>query len=95
MPLVRIKDKAQITLPVEVRRQLGVGTGDYVKIEMRDGEAVIKPQLVADRFPTVRLSAEGQRRVEEAEAEIEAGRGQTYNNVEDLIEDLHRATQDE
>ena len=92
MPLVRVKDKAQITLPLAVRRQLGVKTGDYVKIEMRDGEAVIKPQLVADRFPTVRLSAEGKRLVAEAEEDEREGRMRRYATVEAMIEDLHRGT---
>lgn len=95
MSLVRVKSKAQITLPLEVRRKLGVSTGDYLKVEVRGGEVILKPQAVADRFPTVRLSAEGQRLVEEAEAEIREGRGQRYSNVEELIEDLNRGPADQ
>lgn len=95
MSLVRVRDKAQITLPARVRRALGIEEGDYLRVEVRDDEVVLRPQLVGDRFPTVRLSAEGQRRVEEAEAEIREGRGKRYRNVEELIEDLHRGTGDE
>ena len=34
MPLVKIKEKGQVTLPAKIRRGVGLGTGDYVKIEM-------------------------------------------------------------
>jgi AbrB family looped-hinge helix DNA binding protein len=95
MSLVRIKDKAQITLPVEVRRRLGVGTGDYVKIEMRGGEAVITPQSVLDRLPTFELSEEGERMLEEALDDVRAGRVKSYDSVEALIEDLHRGVWEE
>ena len=41
--LAKITSKGQMTLPVEVRRALGVGTGDFVRIEKSEsGEFTLK-----------------------------------------------------
>jgi AbrB family looped-hinge helix DNA binding protein len=42
--LAKITSKGQLTLPAGVRRQLGLGTGDYVRIEgPKHRSFVIKP----------------------------------------------------
>lgn len=44
MPTAKVTSKGQITLPREVREQLGVDKGDRVKFVIRDdGEVVIEP----------------------------------------------------
>jgi AbrB family looped-hinge helix DNA binding protein len=41
--VAKITTKGQLTLPAGVRRQLGIGSGDYVRIEsQRDGNFVLK-----------------------------------------------------
>ncbi|MDF1521530.1 MAG: AbrB/MazE/SpoVT family DNA-binding domain-containing protein [Trueperaceae bacterium] len=35
--------KGQITIPVEVRKQLGLGRGDRVEFTLEDGAAVLRP----------------------------------------------------
>lgn len=44
--LVRIQEKGQVTLPVEVRRKLGLKKGDLVAVEATEGAVVITPQEV-------------------------------------------------
>lgn len=51
MALVRIKDRAQITLPPEVRKALNVGVGDYLETELVEGGILLKPVEVVDRSP--------------------------------------------
>jgi antitoxin PrlF len=42
--LAKITSKGQLTLPAGVRRDLGIGSGDYVRIEKRkDGNFILKP----------------------------------------------------
>lgn len=41
-------------------------------------------------FPEVKLSAEGERMLQEGLDDIAAGRVRSYDTVEDLIADLHR-----
>lgn len=40
---VRITSKGQVTIPQQVRRELGLEPGDEVAIEVRDGVAAIVP----------------------------------------------------
>jgi AbrB family looped-hinge helix DNA binding protein len=49
MALVKIKDRAQITLPPEVRQALNVGVGDYLHVEVVEGGVLLKPVAVVER----------------------------------------------
>lgn len=49
MALVKIKDRAQITLPPEVRQALNVGVGDYLEAEVVEGGVLLKPVAVVER----------------------------------------------
>lgn len=49
MALVKIKDRAQITLPPEVRQALNVGVGDYLEAEVVGGGVLLKPVAVVER----------------------------------------------
>lgn len=49
MLLVKIKDRAQITLPPEVRQALRVGVGDYLEAEVVEGGVLLKPVAVIER----------------------------------------------
>lgn len=49
MPQVKIKDKYQVTIPAQIRKQLGLEVGDLLKAELEDDHIVLKPQLVVDK----------------------------------------------
>ena len=49
MPLVKIKDKYQVTFPAEVRRILDLKIRDYLEVEARDAAIVLKPKAVINR----------------------------------------------
>jgi len=42
--LVRVQEKGQVTLPVDVRRKLGLKKGDLVAVVETDGGVLITPQ---------------------------------------------------
>lgn len=47
MPSATITSKGQITLPVEIRRALGVGPGDRVSFRTTsDGRVVVEPETL-------------------------------------------------
>lgn len=52
MALVKIKDRAQITLPPDVRQALNVGVGDYLETEVVEGGVLLKPVAVVERTKT-------------------------------------------
>jgi len=87
--LVQVRKKAQVTLPQSVRRKLGIEEGDFLDVEVRDSEIVLKAKKLIDKdqvwFWTKRWQ-EGER---EAEEDIRAGRLHHFDNVEDAIAFLH------
>jgi AbrB family looped-hinge helix DNA binding protein len=40
---VRVKHKGQVTIPLELRSQLGIEEGTILEIKAHDGEIVLKP----------------------------------------------------
>ena len=49
MALVKLRERAQITLPREVRAALKVDEGDYLDAEVVDDGVLLRPVAVADR----------------------------------------------
>jgi AbrB family looped-hinge helix DNA binding protein len=43
---IRIRDKGRITLPLKVRRLLGVSEGNALILEIKNGNVVLKPKKV-------------------------------------------------
>lgn len=49
MPLVRVKQKFQVTLPVEVRGALHIQEGDVLEALVQDDSVVLTPKAVVDK----------------------------------------------
>ena len=44
--LVKVSNRGQITLPVHIRRTLGISSGGTLLVEEKDGELRLKPAVV-------------------------------------------------
>jgi AbrB family looped-hinge helix DNA binding protein len=51
MPLVKIQEKGQVTLPAKIRHAVGLNSGDLVMIEKEGDRIVLIPQAVVARDP--------------------------------------------
>jgi antitoxin MazE len=49
MTIIKIRERAQITLPADVRRALKVGEGDDLEAEVVEGRLMLKPVALVDR----------------------------------------------
>ena len=49
MPLVRVKQKFQVTLPAEVREELHIEEGDPLEAVVHDDSVVLTPKAVVDK----------------------------------------------
>ena len=49
MPLVRVKEKFQVTIPTELREALHLAVGDLLEATVEDETIVLKPKAVVDR----------------------------------------------
>lgn len=49
MPLVKIKEKYQVTLPASVRKKAGVAVGDLLEAQVRGKTITLTPKMTIDR----------------------------------------------
>jgi len=49
MPLVKVKEKYQVTIPAEIRRELDLKVGDYLEVGAQGGSIILKPKALIDR----------------------------------------------
>ncbi len=49
MPVVRVKRKYQVTIPVEIRKRLGLAEGDYLEVTQQENQIVLRPKAVVDK----------------------------------------------
>jgi AbrB family looped-hinge helix DNA binding protein len=90
MEVLQIRKKFQITLPLSIREQLGLEEGDYIAVEVRDDEIVLRPKKLVDKSQAWFWSKAWQAAEREAEADIQAGRVHEFSNAEAAIAFLHR-----
>ena len=88
MELVKVRNKAQITLPAKIRKALDINEGDYLEVGIQDSKVVLTPQVVIDKFESVELSKQGEQMLDEALDDVKQGKTKEFEDVEDLISDL-------
>ncbi|PIR91688.1 hypothetical protein COX74_01305 [bacterium (Candidatus Gribaldobacteria) CG_4_10_14_0_2_um_filter_41_16] len=50
------------------------------------------PKAILDKLPTFELSLAGEAMLQEALSDVKAGRVKKFDNIKDLISDLHKIT---
>ena len=68
MPLAKLKQKGQVTIPAAIRDELGLREGDYVEIAREADHIVLTPKDVVDRHPATDAA------LAEGVADVRAGR---------------------
>ena len=53
MPLAKVKHKGQVTIPADIREQLGLNEGDYVEVTTEGSRVVLTPQDIAPRHRAI------------------------------------------
>ncbi len=49
--VVKVTRKYQVTLPKEVREELGIRIGDFLRIRVEDGKVILEPVVPRRRNP--------------------------------------------
>lgn len=86
MPLIKVRKSYQITIPADLREQLGLEVGDLIEVKIRNGKLILTPQK--DEDDSWFWSEEWQAKEREADEAIRKGDFKEFDNIEDLIKDL-------
>ena len=89
MSLIQVREKAQITIPSKIRKELGIKKGDYLEIAKEDDRIVITPKILIEKV-SVNLSAKGEEMLKEEIDDVKKGKVKIHDNVTHLINDLHK-----
>ncbi len=84
----KVTRHGQITLPVSVRKELGIEEGDLVEVEAMDETVVLIPKRLVDKNQAYFWTQEWQEAEREASEDIKTGRVKAFDSAEELIKDL-------
>lgn len=85
--LAELKDKSQVTIPKPIINELGLARGDMFDVVVHDGAVMLVPVVVYPKAKADELEALARA----ARASSAAGEAAVYDDVEDLVADLHKA----
>lgn len=89
MPLTKVTRNGQITIPSELRRQVGIEEGDLIELEAVGDHLILVPKKLIDKSQAYFWTPGWQAAEREAQADIDEGRIEEFESVDDLIADLH------
>jgi AbrB family looped-hinge helix DNA binding protein len=91
--LISVRKKGQVTLPLSMRKKLGIADGSIVLSKIVDDTIVLVPQETVDRDQAWFWKERWQKLEAEADRDIAAGRTKTFASVEDLFHEIEVAAQ--
>lgn len=92
--LIQVRKKAQITLPLSIRRKLDIEEGDLLDIQVRSGEIVLKVKKLIDKDQAWFWTKRWQEGEKQADEDIKAGRVYHFPDVESAIASLDQAAEE-
>lgn len=92
--LIQVRRKAQLTLPLSVRRKLGIEEGDFMDVEVRDSEIVMKVKKLIDKDQAWFWTKRWQEGEKAADKDIKAGRVYEFPDADSAIASLDQAVKE-
>lgn len=89
MRLTRVTRNGQVTIPSELRRQVGIEEGDLIELEAVGDHLVLMPKKLIDKSQSYFWTKGWQAAEREAQADIDEGRIEEFESVDNLLADLH------
>jgi AbrB family looped-hinge helix DNA binding protein len=91
--LIKVRQKGQLTLPLSMRKKLGITEGSIVMSKIVDDTIVLIPQETVDRDQAWFWKERWQKLEAEADRDISEGRTKTFETVEDLFHEIDGTAQ--
>ncbi|MEN8115016.1 MAG: AbrB/MazE/SpoVT family DNA-binding domain-containing protein [Actinomycetota bacterium] len=83
-----LRERGQITIPSEVRDAANVDAGAVFECYVEDGRIVMAPKVLIDADQAWFWTERWQAMEREADADFASGRAASFDDVEDLLDDL-------
>jgi antitoxin MazE len=91
--LIKVREKGQVTLPLSMRKKLGIEEGSIILSKIVDETIVLVPQATIDRDQAWFWKEKWQKLEAEAGRDIVEGRTMTFDSAEDLFNEIERTAQ--
>ncbi len=91
--LIQVRRKAQLTIPQSVRQKLGIEEGDFLDVQVRSGEIVLKVKKLIDKEQAWFWTDRWQQGEKKAEEDIRAGRVHLFPDSKSAVAFLHGQTE--
>ena len=86
--IVDLKQKSQVTIPMELVKKLNLAVGDKLDVEEKEGKLIITPVVIIPKDQAWYYSKEWQTKEKEVELQIAEGKVHQANTKEELFEGL-------
>jgi len=86
--VLHIRHNFQITLPVLLRKRLGLSVGDILDTTVKEGKIVITPKKIIDADQAWFWSKEWQKGEKEARQDLKTGKVKKFKDADALIKGL-------
>ena len=73
MPLIKVKQNCQITIPNRLRKTLNIAVGDYLEVEKQDSELILKPVKMVHTDEAYFHTKEWQKGEKQADKDLKKG----------------------
>ena len=86
--LVKVADRGVVTLPAAIRRATDIEKGDFLELVVEGREIRALPKKLVDKDQAYFWSREWQEGEREAQEDINQGRVEEFDSVDELLEEL-------
>lgn len=84
LPIVKLGRSRQVVIPKKIHDRLGLASGDYLEVELKDNQMLLTPKTLVDKHPEIEA------RLREAEEDVKAGRVYgPFRSVKEMTFSLH------
>jgi AbrB family looped-hinge helix DNA binding protein len=89
MPLTKVTRNGQMTIPAEMRRELGIEVGDLIELQVVGDHLILVPKKLIDKSQAYFWTAKPQAAERQAQAEIDRGQVKEFASIDELLAELH------
>ena len=89
MSLTKVTRNGQVTIPAEMRREVGIEEGDLIELQVMGDHLILVPKKLIDKSQEYFWTSEWQTAEQKAQADIHSGRVTEFNSVDELLDALH------